>query len=113
MIVARSKPFPPDVHFIGVGGSGTSGLAQILRSRGIRVTGVMTSNHEGPREQGKAAIHFFPGGYAEPAYVWLGEEDDPDEPAEAAVTLSLDSLMGRVTRHSEALSPTTFAKEME
>ena len=81
--------------------------------RGIRVTGVMTSNHEGPREQGKAAIHFFPGGYAEPAYVWLGEEDDPDEPAEAAVTLSLDSLMGRVTRHSEALSPTTFAKEME
>jgi len=39
MIVARSKPFPPDVHFIGVGGSGTSGLAQILRSRGIRVTG--------------------------------------------------------------------------
>ncbi len=81
--------------------------------RGIRVTGVMTTNHEGPREDGKVAIHFFPGGYAEPAYVWLGEEEDPDEPAEASVTLSLDSLMGRVTRHGEALSPSTFAKEME
>ena len=81
--------------------------------RGIRVTGVMTSNHEGPREDGKVAIHFFPGGYAEPAYVWLGEEDDPDEPAEASVTLSLDSLMGRVTRYSKALAPSTFAKEME
>ena len=81
--------------------------------QGIRVTAVMTSNHEGPREDGKVAIHFFPGGYAEPAYVWLGEEEDPDEPAEASVTLVLDSLMGRVTRHGEALSPSTFAKEME
>ena len=81
--------------------------------RGIRVTGVMTTNHEGPRESGKVAIHFFPGGYADPAYVWLGEEEDPDEPAEPSVTLSLDSLMGRVTRHGEALEPSSFAKEME
>jgi general secretion pathway protein H len=80
--------------------------------RGILVTGVMTSNHEGPREEGRVAIHFFPGGYAEQAYVWLGEEGEPDEEAEASVTLALDSLMGRVTRHSEALEPSSFAKEL-
>ncbi len=78
---------------------------------GIKITGVMTSNHEGVREEGKMAIHFFPGGFAERAYVWLGEQDDFDEPAEAAMTLELDSLMGRVTRHTEALDPSTFAKE--
>lgn len=81
--------------------------------RGILVTGVMTSNHEGPREGGRVAIHFFPGGYAEQAFVWLGEEPEPDEDAEASVTLSLDSLMGRVTRHKEALSPGDFAKELQ
>lgn len=81
--------------------------------RGILVTGVMTSNHEGPREGGRVAIHFFPGGYAEQAYVWLGEEGDPDEDVEASITLALDSLMGRVTRHSEALSPGSFAKELQ
>ena len=81
--------------------------------RGILVTGVMTSNHEGPREEGKVAIHFFPGGYAERAYVWLGQEGDPDEEPETSVTLVLDSLMGRVTRHGEALSPSTFTKELE
>jgi general secretion pathway protein H len=81
--------------------------------RGILVTGVMTSNHEGPREDGRVAIHFFPGGYAEQAYVWLGEEGDPDEDVEASVTLSLDSLMGRVTRHSGALSPSSFVKELQ
>ncbi len=88
-------------------------LSQRKLPTGILVTGVMTSNHEGPREGGRVAIHFFPGGYAEQAFVWLGKEPEPDEDAEALVTLSLDSLMGRVTRHSEALSPGDFAKELE
>ena len=88
-------------------------LSQRALPKGILVTGVMTSNHEGPREEGRVAIHFFPGGYAEQAYVWLGKEPEPDEEPEALVTLSLDSLMGRVRRHKEALSPSSFAKELE
>ena len=88
-------------------------LSRRTLPKGILITGVMTSNHEGPREGGRVAIHFFPGGYAERAYVWLGEEPAPDEDVEASITLSLDSLMGRVTRHGEALSPGDFAKEME
>jgi len=88
-------------------------LSRRTLPKGILVTGVMTSNHEGPREGGRVAIHFFPGGYAERAYVWLGEAPEPDEEVEASITLSLDSLMGRVTRHGEALSPNEFAKESE
>ena len=51
------------------------------------------------------AIHFFPGGYAEQAFVWLGEEAEPDEEAEASVTLSPDSRWGVTRQVKEAFSP--------
>ena len=82
--------------------------------QGIVVTGVMTSLNQGPRQGGKVAIHFFPGGHAEPAYIWLGERDDPDDlEVDPTLTLELDSLMGRVTRHNEALSEQSFAKGLD
>ena len=49
--------------------------------------------------------------------VRMPEDFDRDsvtlEDVEASITLALDSLMGRVTRHSEALSPGSFAKELQ
>ena len=82
--------------------------------QGIVVTGVMTSLNQGPRQDGKIAIHFFPGGHAEPAYIWIGErDDDEEEDTEPSITLELDSLMGRVTRHNEALEESSFAKGLD
>ena len=80
---------------------------------GIVVTGVITSHHRSAQNEGKAAIHFFPGGYAERAMVWLGEKPNPEEDAEPEVTLALDGLMGRVTRHQEALDAGEFVRESE
>ncbi len=36
---AAGRGFPSCVHFIGIGGAGVSGLARVLASRGVRVTG--------------------------------------------------------------------------
>lgn len=80
---------------------------------GIQVTGVITAHHRAVQSEGRAAIHFFPGGYAERAMVWLGERDEPDEDAEAELTLALDGLMGRVKRHGEALDESSFVRESE
>ena len=80
---------------------------------GIQITGVITSHHRSVQTEGRAAIHFFPGGYAERAMVWLGERDSPEEDAEPEVTLALDGLMGKVKRHREALDESTFVRESE
>lgn len=78
---------------------------------GIKFTGVLTSAHEGIKETGRVAIHFFPGGFAERAYVYFGEQDNADQDAVSEVTVELESLMGRVTRHFEVLDERDFAKE--
>ena len=45
MIVGLNQTaiLPPDIHIVGMGGSGTSGMAQILRSRGVHVSGSDTT----------------------------------------------------------------------
>ena len=81
--------------------------------RGIVITGILTSHHRDAQREGRAAIHFFPGGYAERAYVWLGEQDSPEEEAEEMVTLDLDGLMGSVKRHNEVLEESSFIRESD
>ncbi len=102
-------------HQLMPGSGFTKPKDNLLRERklpqGIKFTGVLTSTHEGIRDSGRVAIHFFPGGFAERAFVYLGEQSSPDEPAESEVTVELESLMGHVTRHFAALDERDFAKE--
>lgn len=83
--------------------------------RGIKITGIITSSFEQPQRSGQAAIHFFPGGYAEDAYLYLGEltGDDPEDPDsyETAITLELRGLMGKVNKHWSELDDRDFHKE--
>lgn len=82
--------------------------AQIVVSR------VLTTHHREPQRQGQVAIHFFPGGYAEDAYVWFGYGGDaPDAEAKELRTLELSGLMGRVTNHTKVLDRTSFGQEDE
>ena len=81
--------------------------------RGIVITGILTSHHRDAQREGRAAIHFFPGGYAERAYVWLGEQASPEEEPEEMVTLDLDGLMGSVKRHNEVLDESSFVRESD
>jgi prepilin-type N-terminal cleavage/methylation domain-containing protein len=86
-------------------------LSRRVLPMGIVVTGVMTSKNQGPKETGKVAIHFFPGGYAENAYIWMGEQALDDDEPEVLLTLELASLNGHVTRHNEELDQASFQKE--
>ncbi len=87
-------------------------LAPRAMPPGIKVTGVITSHHQAAQTEGTAYIHFFPGGYAERAYIWLGEaashEGEDDQPL---VTLELQGLMGHVKRHQDVLSEDRFLRE--
>ena len=81
--------------------------------RGIVITGILTSHHRDAQREGRAAIHFFPGGYAERAYVWLGEQASPEEDPEEMVTLDLDGLMGSVKRHNTVLEESSFIRDTD
>jgi general secretion pathway protein H len=83
--------------------------------RGVKVTGVLTSHHQEVQQEGAVAIHFFPGGYAEKAYIWMGysEGSDEDEAPEPEITVSLSALMGTVTKHAEVLDERDFFREQD
>lgn len=88
-------------------------LSKRALPKGIRITGVITSHHTTQQTSGRVAIHFFPGGFAEKAWVWLGEESGPDHEAKAENTIALEGLMGHVTRSNKPLDEADFIKELE
>ena len=55
----------PSVHFIGIGGAGMSGLAEILLERGISVSGSDLSESEKTKELRKLGAKIFIGHKAE------------------------------------------------
>ncbi len=80
--------------------------------QGVHITGVLTENHSEKVSSGMVAIHFFPSGRAEKAYIWLGVGNPEGESGiEERLTLDLEGLMGRVTKHTEALSESSFHEE--
>jgi len=80
--------------------------------KGVHVTGVLTENLSEKISSGMVAIHFFPSGRAEKAYIWLGVGDpDGESGVEERITLDLEGLMGRVTKHGEVLSESSFHEE--
>lgn len=104
----------------GAGGGGGAGYTRrkdnLLTERklpqGIVVTRVITAHHQEPQVEGRVAVHFFPGGYGERAWVWLGESSNLDgEDDEESVTVALDGLMGRVIRHFDVLDERKFIQE--
>jgi general secretion pathway protein H len=80
--------------------------------RGVYVTGVLTENLSTKITSGMVAIHFFPSGRAEKAYLWMGVGDpDSEDGVDERVTLELQGLMGRVTQHTKVLSESSFHEE--
>jgi len=75
---------------------------------GTNVTAILTGHHEQIQTEGRAAVYFYPNGYAERALLWVGAPSS-DAPTGwvAEVTVELHSL-GRVTRHGEVLDERDF-----
>lgn len=74
---------------------------------GTNVTAVLTSQHTSPQLDGKAALYFYPSGYAERALVWVGERADDGNGWVAELTVELHTL-GRITRHNEPVDERKF-----
>jgi general secretion pathway protein H len=70
----------------------------------ITFTGVITSHHTELQEEGTAEINFFPSGYVEKAYIYLGYGDE-------RITVETRSLLGTAVMHRKKLEPHTLFKK--
>ena len=97
------------------GGSFQGSNDRLLKPRkleaNIGFTGVISTHHRSVQNDGRAAIHFFPGGYAERAFIWLGEKDPDTGDYEPLITLKLKSLMGEVNVVNDVIDEGEFFKE--
>ena len=87
-------------------------LPEVKLRSGIELLGVYTPNQDEVFREGKAYIHFFPNGFAEPAMVYIGNGRD------GVLTLTLNPLTGKVSRSVGQLDPdrefgTPFREEEE
>ena len=71
-------------------------LPEIKLKAGVRLEGVYTPNQDDVFREGRAYVHFFPNGFAEPAMIYIGNKRESGEGL--SYTLSISPLTGRVTR---------------
>lgn len=71
----------------------------------IEFRGAITAHHADVQEEGRVELNFFPSGYVEKAYIYMGTGDQ-------TFTVETRSLLGTVRIHKEKLEPSTlFRKE--
>jgi len=71
-------------------------LPEIKLKSGVRLEGVYTPNQDDVFREGRAYVHFFPNGFAEPAMIYIGNKRESGEGL--TYTLALSPLTGKVTR---------------
>lgn len=75
---------------------------------GTNVAAILTSHHDQVQEGGRAAVYFYPNGYAERALIWVGgSSSDAQSGWDREVTVELHSL-GRVSHHGDPLDERDF-----
>lgn len=71
-------------------------LPEIKLKAGVQLFGVYTPNQDEVFREGRAYVHFFPNGFAEPAMIYIGNQRDDDKGLR--YTLALSPLTGKITR---------------
>jgi general secretion pathway protein H len=101
---ANGEDLAPDPGF----SAATGDLLKGDFEPGTNVTAILTGHHDQIQTEGRAAVYFYPNGYAERALLWVGAPSS-DAPTGwvAEVTVELHSL-GRVTRHGGVLDERDF-----
>ncbi len=74
--------------------------ANVELGRRIQIVRLYVPHHPAPVEDGKAAVHFFPGGMTEHAVIHLSDGTE-----EGIFSIELHPLTGRATIHPEAYEP--------
>jgi hypothetical protein len=81
-------------------------IKEVKLKRGVELTGVFTSNQEDVFRTGRAYIHFFPHGFAEPALVYVSQTQSEDEAP--SYTLVLQPITGKVNRVFGEIEPDRY-----
>ncbi|MCS6797111.1 MAG: type II secretion system GspH family protein [Myxococcota bacterium] len=72
----------------------------VSRSGEVRLRRLYVAHEPVPRETGRGAVHFFPGGRAEHAVVWIGLHG-----SDRVLSVEIHPLTGRATIHEGAYEP--------
>jgi general secretion pathway protein H len=75
-------------------------IPTIELDKDVQIKGVFTANQTDIFTSGKAYIHYFPNGFAEPALVYVGGKN-----SELVYTLMLSPLTGKVSRRFGEIEP--------
>ncbi len=67
----------------------------------IGFAGVMTSHHSDLQEDGQVEVNFFPSGYVERAFIYIGDDD-------TVHTIETKPLLGTAEVHRERLAPSSL-----
>lgn len=86
-------------------------ISEVKLDKGLNLRSVFTANQEEVFSTGKAYIHFFPNGFAEPAMVVIGQGESIDDGG--TYTLILSPLTGKVKREVGAVDPDRYFGEPE
>lgn len=76
-------------------------IDKVTMERGIKIDSVLIGGRDFPVNGGKAYVHFFPNGYAEPAMIYTSDGE------ESFYTLVVNPLTGKVTRQPGKVDPDT------
>ena len=61
----------------------------------------MTSHHSDLQDEGQVEVNFFPSGYVERAYIYIGDDD-------TVHTIETKPLLGTAEVHREKLQPSSL-----
>lgn len=86
-------------------------ISEVKLEKGLSLRSVFTANQDEVFTSGKAYIHFFPNGFAEPAMVAIGQGESIDDGG--AYTLILSPLTGKVKREVGVVDPDRYFGEPE
>jgi hypothetical protein len=86
-------------------------IKEVKLEDGVQLYSVFTTNQEDTFTTGKAYIHFFPSGFAEPALIVVGLGENADE--DGAYSLSLAPLTGKVKQSIGIVEPGRYFGEPE
>ncbi|MET0386729.1 MAG: prepilin-type N-terminal cleavage/methylation domain-containing protein [Polyangiales bacterium] len=88
-----ASPFGP---LTNADGESLKRYANISLGRGVQFIKLIAAHEPEPRTRGEGAVHFFPGGRSEHAFIEIGDGRD------GVYTIELNALTGRVRIHAEA-----------
>ena len=84
-------------------------ISEVKLEKGITLRSVFTANQDEVFSAGKAYVHFFPNGFAEPAMITIGQGEVLEEGG--TYTLVLSPLTGKVKREVGTLDPDRYFGE--